>query len=138
VPVKSAGGDGSDSCDGRLHFFADVNAHKGTHPMHSRFLIAGVSFVIALFTSAQAQVTIEVSKITCDQFVHGKVGPARSVGRWLSGFYNGRRGNTNFDLKTFDANLNKLEHFCFTEKNFNVPVMQAIEQMFGEPNSRAK
>jgi acid stress chaperone HdeB len=96
-----------------------------------RFVIAGFYLVVALFASAQAQIKIEVSKITCGQFVHGKIGPTRSVGLWLSGFYSGRRDDTNFDLEAFEANLSKVKRFCYAEKNFTVPVMQAFDQIFG-------
>jgi acid stress chaperone HdeB len=98
------------------------------------FKLAGAGLILTLIvgaSSAQAQVTIDVSKITCDQFIHGKVGPTRSVGLWLSGFYYGRADNKNLDLQAFEANLSRLEHFCYQEKNFTVPVMQAIERIAG-------
>src|SRR5262245_39819851 len=98
--------------------------------MRMQVAIIGSSLVIAA-PVAQAQVTVDVSKITCDQFVHGKVGPPRSVALWLSGFYNGKRDNRNFDLQAFDDNLSKLQRFCYEEKNFPLPVMRAIEQTIG-------
>jgi acid stress chaperone HdeB len=92
-----------------------------------------IGFILTLFSvsSAQAQVTIDASKITCDQFVHGKVGVPRTVAAWLSGFYNGKRNRALIDAQNFEANLNKLEKFCYDEKNFNLPVMQAIERAVG-------
>ena len=33
------------------------------------------------------------------------------------------------DVRNFNANLRKLEKFCYQEKHFNIPVMQAIEQL---------
>jgi hypothetical protein len=36
-----------------------------------------------------------------------------------------------FFLKAFEENLSKVEHYCYVEKNFTVPAMQAIEQIFG-------
>jgi len=77
--------------------------------------------------SALAQVTIDVSKITCDQYVHTITTP-RMIGAWLSGYYNAKRDNHIIDVRNFNANLRKLEKFCYQEKNFNIPVMQAIEQ----------
>src|SRR5215471_1698697 len=102
--------------------------------MKSNVVSAGfvLGLMFAFVPSAQAQVTVDVSKITCDQFIHGKVGPTRSVGLWLSGFYNGRSDNKNFDLQSFEANLSKLQRFCYNEKNFAVPVMQAIERIAGQ------
>ena len=92
-----------------------------------------VSGFLAIFSvsSAQAQVTIDASKVTCDQFVHSKVGSPRIIGAWLSGFYNGKLDNRILDPQTFEENLSKVEQFCYQEKNFKLPVMQAVEQLFG-------
>jgi hypothetical protein len=49
----------------------------------------------------------------------------------LSGFYHGKRDNRIIDTQGFEENLSKLERFCYQEKNFKLPVMQAIEQVFG-------
>jgi acid stress chaperone HdeB len=98
------------------------------------FVVSRLVFVLALFSSwsAQGQVTIDASKITCDQFVHSKVANTRTVAAWLSGFYNGKQGNQVIDLQIFEANLSKLENFCYEEKNFKLPVMQAIERVIGK------
>jgi hypothetical protein len=66
-----------------------------------------------------------------DQFVHAKIGPPRVMAAWFSGFYNGKRDNLTIDTQTFQANLNRVEHFCEDEKNFGIPVMKAIEQIIG-------
>ena len=100
--------------------------------MNGKMVAAGFALVLALTSFASGQVTIDVSKVTCDQFVHGKVGPTRSVGLWLSGFYNGKRDDVSFDLQKFEANLSKVERFCYIEKNFQTPVLQAIEQVLGD------
>jgi len=96
--------------------------------MRSNFFILGFLFA-GLLTSAQAQTQIDAAKITCDQFVHEKVAPTRLLAAWLSGFYNGKRGNSDLDTQTFEANLNKLQNFCYDEKNFKMSVMQAAEQV---------
>ena len=93
-------------------------------------LVSGLVFTIVLAESAQAQVTLDASKLTCDQFVHSKVGSPRVIGAWLSGFYNGKRDNRILDLQNYEGNLSKLEQFCYLEKNFKMPVMQAIEELF--------
>ena len=88
-------------------------------------MIANVRFGSLADKPSRAEIHL---KITCDQFVHGKVGEPRVVAAWLSGFYNGKRDNAIIDTQNFQANLNKLEKFCYDEKNFSLPVMQAIEQ----------
>jgi len=98
--------------------------------MRNKFIVSG--FVLALSSaSAIAQITLDVSQITCAQFVQQKVGPPRLIAAWLSGFYNGKRDNRIINAQTFQANLSKLERFCYQEKNFKLPVMQAVEQLFG-------
>ena len=59
-------------------------------------LAIAVEFIFALETvpAARAQVTIDVSKITCNQLVDREVGDPRDIAIWLSGYYHGKRGET--------------------------------------------
>jgi len=106
---------------------------KSSHPPAFRIIGTGLVFCLIVFaaTSTRAQVTIDASKITCDQFVHSKVSSPRLIAAWLSGYYSGKRDNRVIDLQTLEANLSKLENFCYQEKNFKLPVMQAVEQLLG-------
>ncbi len=44
--------------------------------------------------AVQAQVTIDVTKITCNQFLASQVTDSRTLGIWLNGYVNGTRGKT--------------------------------------------
>ena len=99
--------------------------------MAAKLAIAGLIVTTFLATSARAQVTIDASKITCEQFVFSKIAPVRSIALWLSGYYRGKRDNPTIDLQAFEANADKVESFCKQQKNFKLPVMQAIEQVLG-------
>ena len=99
--------------------------------MRADFIVSGFIVTLFLASSLHAQEMIDASKITCDQYVHAKVGQPRTVATWLSGFYNGKRDNRIVDMQSVEENLTKLETFCYNEKNFNLPVMQAIEQAIG-------
>jgi acid stress chaperone HdeB len=92
--------------------------------------------VFALWASriAQAQVTIDVTKVNCDQFVHHKISEPRLIAAWVSSYYNAKRNNRVIDLQTFEENLSKVTYFCSDEKNFKVPVMKAVEQVLGKRN----
>ena len=94
-------------------------------------LVLGFFLVPFLGSPSQAQVTIDASKITCDQFVHGKIGVTKTLAAWLSGFYHGQKNNPIIDKETFEKNLNNLEKFCYVEDNFKLPVMQVIEKAMG-------
>ena len=99
--------------------------------MHPNLIVAGLLLALSATSSAQAQITMDASKITCDQYVHSKVANPRLIAAWLSGFYHGKQDNRVIDLASFEENLSKLERFCYQEKNFKLPVMQAIESVFG-------
>ena|SRR2546423_12105191 len=47
--------------------------------------------------AADAQVTIEVSQITCEQYLGFSVADPRDINIWLSGYYAGKRGSTVFE-----------------------------------------
>ena len=96
--------------------------------MRHTFLLTTLILVFSV-QFARAQVQIDAAKITCDQFVHEKIAPTRLLAAWLSGFYNGRQGNSLLDKENFQENLNKLQNFCYEERNFKTSVMQAAEQV---------
>jgi acid stress chaperone HdeB len=92
-----------------------------------------VALLTLLSTSlAQAQVTIEVAKITCSQFVGGDIGEPRTVAAWLSGYYHGKRNSTSVDKLAFEGNLDKLKNLCRTGDNGKILVLQAIEKILPE------
>ena len=94
-----------------------------------------LGFALTLFSASlvQAQVTIEVSKITCRQFIGGEIGEPRTVAAWLSGYYHGKKDSTTIDKQTFELNLNELQIFCRTGDNGKIFLMQAIERTLAGP-----
>jgi acid stress chaperone HdeB len=92
--------------------------------------VALVALVLALVTAstARAQVLIDVSKITCEQFILWKVSDPDKISIWLSGYYNGKRGNTIIDTKGLEENENKVKDYC-RANNLKPTVMQAVEAL---------
>jgi len=82
---------------------------------------------VLIFTAqiAHAQVTVDVSKITCEQFT--VLPRADDVAIWLSGYYNGGRHNVIIDMNKFDENARNLRAACRLPDNFKRPIMQLIE-----------
>ncbi len=98
------------------------------------WLIAPVAFVaIAAAPAAQAQISIDVSKITCRQLLFDKtiIPHLRPLTFWLSGYYNGKRGNTVVDIGAIEKNRDTVEDYC--RMNQDVTVMEAIERALGAP-----
>jgi hypothetical protein len=89
-------------------------------------MVAATGVLFAL--EVHAQVTLDLSKVTCDQYVGYKITDPQNIAIWLSGYFNGKRGNTILDTQAFEANTKKLRDYCF--RNPATPVMQATETVF--------
>src|SRR2546421_13097011 len=92
-------------------------------------VLSGLTIALAVLP-VQAQVTVDVAKITCDQFTGYKVTNPQNIAIWLSGFYNGKTGNTILDTQGLTANAQKLKDYCI--RNPKIMVMQAVETLMGE------
>jgi acid stress chaperone HdeB len=97
-------------------------------PIVTGLVLSSIVFATA---TAQAQVIVNVSKITCDQYVHAKITTPNLIAAWLSGYYNAKRNNTVIDLESLEDNVSKVKNYCYDEKNFKVPIMKAVEQVLG-------
>jgi acid stress chaperone HdeB len=85
---------------------------------------------LALFSSstARAQETIDVSKITCDQWMATTVADPHDLAMWLSGFYHSKRNNTIIEVQEFQAHIKKLQRYCIDHPERHI--MQAVEDLF--------
>jgi hypothetical protein len=111
----------------------DVFGIDKEHIMHPKFIVTGfvLSSIVLATAPTQAQVSVDVSKITCDQYVHAKIATPLYLAAWLSGYYNAKRNNLMVDLQTLEENATKVQNYCYDEKNFKVPVMKAVERVLG-------
>ena len=82
--------------------------------------------LLALTQAVSAQTTIDVTKITCEQYQLFKVADPQKIAIWLSGYYHGQKNNPVLETQQLDAQAKKLMDLCYT--NRNTPVMQVIEK----------
>jgi hypothetical protein len=77
-------------------------------------------------SQAQAQVSVDVAKITCRQLFFDKlISPnEKSLALWLSGYYSAKRNNTVIDLGALAKNVDKVEDYC--RMNQDLTVMDAV------------
>src|SRR6476646_2271397 len=76
--------------------------------MYSKLVAGSLFAVVASASPLHAQMSLDVSKITCDQFVHHKIGNPRMIAAWLSGYYNAKRDNLTIDLQNVEATADKI------------------------------
>ena len=92
--------------------------------------LLGLLLVLLTGMPVNAQVTLDVSKITCEQFWLRKVADPDKVALWVSGYINGKRGNTVIDTQQLEGNVRKLTEYC--RENYQMTVMQAVETLMIE------
>ena len=81
---------------------------------------------------ARAQVTVDISKITCEQWLGFKVADPDHIAMWLSGYYNGKRDNTVIQVQVFKENIVRLRELCM--RSLSVPVMKIVESQLESKN----
>jgi len=97
------------------------------------FAVGARSFALSLMlaatlgTGASAQVTIDVGKITCNQFALYKVSDPDTIAVWLHGYYSGKRGNTVVEVEKLKGNVKKLRDYCLQNPDTNL--LGAVETL---------
>jgi acid stress chaperone HdeB len=99
--------------------------------MAQRIALAMLAFALTLAANAdaRAQVIVDLSKMTCKQFVTYKVANPKSIAIWLSGYYHGTRKELRLDTQELDARADAVQDYCF--KNPEEPLLQAVEKVVG-------
>jgi acid stress chaperone HdeB len=78
-------------------------------------------------TAAQAQVVIDVTKITCQQFLEDRVTDTTTLSVWLNGYVNGAHGKTL--INPLSSGRTELVHYC--EDHTDALVLDAARKVFG-------
>jgi acid stress chaperone HdeB len=89
----------------------------------SLYAMAAIAFLAAC--PAHAQLTVDMSKVTCKQFVTYEITDARSLSIWLSGYLNAQQKNMLIDVSKFRDRSNALKDFCLTHQD--VRLMEAAK-----------
>jgi acid stress chaperone HdeB len=98
--------------------------------MKLRLLLTSTLFLFAQIPTTQAQVTVDVSKITCEQVLMEKLAwTEREVVLWLSGYYNGKRNTTIVEPEAVKKNEEKLNRYCYEHRD--TTVMDAVKNVLG-------
>jgi hypothetical protein len=95
-----------------------------------RLLLTSALFLFAQVIPTQAQVTVDVAKITCEQVLLEKLAwTERDIMLWLSGYYNGKRNNTIIEPETIKKYEEKLNSYCYQHRE--TTVMDAVKNALG-------
>jgi acid stress chaperone HdeB len=95
----------------------------------ARLLLTSALFVLVQIPALQAQVTLDLSKITCEQFISENPLPGKYVALWLNGYYSGERHNTIIEAGAIDENERKVDFYW--SQHGEMTVMDAAKNVLG-------
>jgi acid stress chaperone HdeB len=93
-----------------------------------RLLLISALLMFVQIPAPQAQVTVDVSKITCEQLRMAALPwTSRDIVLWLSGYYHGKHDNTIIEPTAINRDENILSNYCFEHRE--TTVMDALKNM---------
>jgi acid stress chaperone HdeB len=92
-------------------------------------LLVGVVSTFFLAPVATAQVTIDIGKITCEQFISFSVTDPNNIAIWLSGYRHGQHTDTIVRPQEFKEDIARLKSACFLRENSKLRVVQVAEKV---------
>jgi acid stress chaperone HdeB len=137
---KTHGGDQRPSCSLRdearriaasLLKLRNLQAGKAMHggvTVKARLLLISALLMLVQIPAPQAQVTVDVVKITCQQLLMQALPwTSRDIVLWLSGYYHGKHDNTIIEPNAVKRDEDKLDQYCF--QHGETTVMDAVKNM---------
>ena len=98
--------------------------------MLSRTYLTMLPLMLFAFSAAQAQTTVDVAKITCDQFIRLSVASPDTIAIWLSGYYHGTQHKTMVDVQQLKDQPQNMTTYClYNGKGGTVTVMEVAEKL---------
>ncbi len=89
-------------------------------------LLAAAAFVPS---TANAQLTINMSQITCGQYLAMPPDQAALFQAWMSGWFNQKKGFIYVDLNAYGANIASIKSWCASYPNQTV--MSGLQRATG-------
>jgi hypothetical protein len=104
--------------DAQRRNVASLKAWCGTNPTQS--VMAGVTRAseTAAFQGdpAKAVVKVEMTEITCRQFINYSFDKSEAIGAWMSGYWNAERNLETLDIARYKANSKRVSDYCMRHK----------------------
>jgi acid stress chaperone HdeB len=116
-------------CVDRLRYGHQNFSRLGSTPLKSMYvLLAAIGFTLA--TAPAQAVVLDLSTVTCKQFIAGDKDEISMVLTWLDGWYKGDEDEAIIDTDVFVANAKNFGSFCAA--NPNISVVNAAEKILGK------
>ena len=87
-------------------------------------VVAAVLFIASGYGPAKAQVILEMSALTCKNYMEAPLDQQELIAAWMSGYFNSERNMPTVDFARFATNKKLVAKYCRTHRNTNL--MRAI------------
>jgi acid stress chaperone HdeB len=94
--------------------------------MKSKLIVAALAMAAFVSGEAKAQAVIDLTMITCDQYVKSPVDRQDIIASWMSGYFNAAQNNAVLDTARFERNKAKVTAYC--KRNRAETLMSAIQR----------
>ncbi|MET0443633.1 MAG: HdeA/HdeB family chaperone [Pseudorhodoplanes sp.] len=94
--------------------------------MKSKLIVAALAMAAFVGGEAKAQAVIDLTMITCDQYVKSPVDRQDIIASWMSGYFNAAQNNAVLDTARFERNKAKVTAYC--KRNRAETLMSAIQR----------
>ena len=85
---------------------------------------------IAAPTTSQAQIAVDISLLTCGQFLAMSPDQSRIYAAWMSGWFNQKTGYTYVNLEAYARNIENVKAWCAA--NPGELVMTGLQRATGQ------
>jgi len=95
-----------------------------------RFAAAAAGLLLlAPALPARAQVVVDMSRITCKQFMDYSFDKQEVIGAWMSGYFNASLNRKVLDITRYQANSKRVSNYCKKHKKDSLmAVIQKVAQ----------
>jgi hypothetical protein len=102
---------------------------KGEERAVKKFAVGVFLAGAVLPMSAQAQVVIDMNRVTCAQYLAMPEEDSKTFSAWMSGWFNQKTGYTRVDLAAYARNVANVKAWC--QSNPKETVMSGLERATG-------
>jgi hypothetical protein len=115
--------------DAQRRNVASLKAWCATYP--AEFVMTGLARAArtAAFQGdpAKALVKVEMTEITCQQFINYSFDKSEAIGAWMSGYWNAARNIETLDIARYKANSKRVSDYC--KKHKKATLMATIQKV---------
>jgi acid stress chaperone HdeB len=94
--------------------------------MRKTLIASAIAVLTFAATESRAQVVIDMTMLTCKQYLEADKDRQDVIAAWMSGYFNAARGNPVFNASPFTSNRGRVSAYC--KKHRPETLMSAIQR----------